>query len=182
MGWTGCNIPCPQTKGERVWETLRQEGFHREDIVDMAMVGTTLYMAVRYESGIFGVVILTDYDRYNGMFYTKVVSEDMGPCECDCPKHVLDKLSPTDHEYAIEWRKRCEAKRKAKTERRKNDGLAKLPYGTKIRLLGSNGGRDFNGRILTVAARSGRRTFVDYDNHARFTKPLVEAVGWEIVR
>jgi hypothetical protein len=31
----------------------------------------------------------------------------MGPRECDCPNSILDLLSPTDHQYAQEWRARC---------------------------------------------------------------------------
>jgi len=28
----------------------------------------------------------------------------MGPCECDCPEPVLDLLTTTDREYALQWR------------------------------------------------------------------------------
>jgi hypothetical protein len=31
----------------------------------------------------------------------------MGPCECDCPDAILDLVTPTDHQYADEWRARC---------------------------------------------------------------------------
>lgn len=182
MGWTGCFIDCPKTKEERIREALRQEGYHAEDIVDMALVGTVLYMAVRLQNGIvYGTVLLTNYDRYRQEFYTKVIGEDMGPCEIDCPKRILDKLSPTDNEYAITWRDRCDAKRKSNTERKKNDKLGNLPYGSQIRLLGSNGGRDFTGTILYVEKRHGRKAFIDYSRMSRFSKPLVEAVGWELV-
>src|SRR3546814_10831371 len=37
------------------------------------------------------------------------MSENMGPCEADCPAAILELLSPTDHEYALDWRARCRA-------------------------------------------------------------------------
>lgn len=44
-------------------------------------------------------------------FGYKVVGENMGPCEDDCPKSILSLLTETTSEYAREWRKRCAAKR-----------------------------------------------------------------------
>lgn len=181
MGWTSCILlDCPKGT-DRIAEALAQEGYHTSDIADIAMIGTTIYMAVRYGDRIYGTVILTDYDKYTNRFFTKVIGEDMGPAECDCPKRIIDKLSDTDNEYALDWRRRCAEKRRAKAERRKNDGLSKLQYGATIRLLGSNGGRDFTGTILTVEERRGHRVFVDYGRMCRFSKPLVESVGWELV-
>jgi hypothetical protein len=37
------------------------------------------------------------------------MEESMGPCECDCPEHILDLLTPTDREWALRWRARCRA-------------------------------------------------------------------------
>ena len=37
------------------------------------------------------------------------MSEDMGPCESECPLAILDLLTPTTDEYALDWRKRCRA-------------------------------------------------------------------------
>lgn len=44
-------------------------------------------------------------DYYN--FGYKDMEENMGPCEHQCPESILDLLTPTTHEYAIEWRKAC---------------------------------------------------------------------------
>ncbi len=33
----------------------------------------------------------------------------MGPCECDCPEQILNLLTPTTQEYALQWRVRCRA-------------------------------------------------------------------------
>ena len=31
----------------------------------------------------------------------------MGPHACDCPEPILDLLTPTDRQYALQWRARC---------------------------------------------------------------------------
>src|SRR3546814_15017544 len=47
--------------------------------------------------------------RDGHQFGYKDMSENMGPCEADCPAAILELLSPTDHEYALDWRARCRA-------------------------------------------------------------------------
>ena len=54
------------------------------------------------------------------------LDESMGPCEADCPARILDLLTPTDKEYAREWRAHC----RANLERR----ARKLSDGDRIRL------------------------------------------------
>jgi hypothetical protein len=40
-------------------------------------------------------------------FGYKDMSEDMGPYEAKCPLRVLGRLTPTDSEWANDWRARC---------------------------------------------------------------------------
>lgn len=42
-------------------------------------------------------------------FGYKDMTENMGPCEDNCPRYILDLLSPTSHQYALDWRRRCAA-------------------------------------------------------------------------
>jgi hypothetical protein len=35
------------------------------------------------------------------------MTEDMGPCEAECPKQIIDLLTPTESSIANEWRERC---------------------------------------------------------------------------
>jgi hypothetical protein len=87
---------------------------------------TTYYAAAeRYTESetqeIFAIVCLTRFNRRNKeglIFGYKDMTEHMGPCESACPRHILDLLTPTTHEYALDWRARCNA-RLALTERRK---------------------------------------------------------------
>jgi hypothetical protein len=46
-------------------------------------------------------------DREGMIFGYKDMSEDMGPCEAECPQPILDLLTPTSSEYASAWRARC---------------------------------------------------------------------------
>ena len=73
----------------------------------------------------FGIVFKTSRHRtaYKGTveFCIKEITEDMGPCQSDAPKKMLDlldKLAPEPRGYAADWRKSCReklAKKKEKT-------------------------------------------------------------------
>ena len=121
-------------------------------VLKSAMVGSVYYAAVmnlkRYgkekpdgtrsvedipeaERRIWGVVFLTAVDRNEYFnFSYKDISEDMGPCESKCPVSILKLLSPTDSEWANEWRARCQEY----AEKQKSpNALRNLPIGAVIR-------------------------------------------------
>jgi hypothetical protein len=59
---------------------------------------------------VWAAVCLVKYnprDKEGLVFGYKDISEDMGPCEAECPAAILDLLTPTKSEYANEWRARC---------------------------------------------------------------------------
>lgn len=115
-----------------------------------AMVGKTYYAAIELkrfnnatkrweERETFAAVILTDVDNksvYN--FGYKMMDETVGPCDDNCPESILKLLSPTEDEYALDWRKRCMENAEKKKRR---DKLGKLPVGTHIRF-------QINGRVF----------------------------------
>ena len=75
----------------------------------------------------FCVVCVTRTNiRERENFWMKVMSEDMGPFYYDCPESILRLLSPTDNQYALEWRRQCRENRKRLTP-------GKLPIGTRIK-------------------------------------------------
>ena len=45
----------------------------------------------------------------------------MGPYEADCPARILDLLTETDNQHALDWRRRCRANLERRS-RRLNDG------------------------------------------------------------
>ena len=73
----------------------------------------------------------------------------MGPCETDCPASILDLLTPTDKEYALDWRARC----RANLERR----ARKLADGDRIRLPEPMKFSDGNVLQEFIVAKRGRR-------------------------
>lgn len=90
-------------------------------VISSAMVGRVHYAAVKISKTntttfepvkVIGVVTLTEGNARD--FGTKKIGEDMGPCESECPAHILDLLDPLDaadprNTYAIAWRDRCRA-------------------------------------------------------------------------
>jgi hypothetical protein len=54
-----------------------------------------------------GVVIMIEPQPQEGRFHIKVMDEREGPLAYDCPKEVLDLLTPTDDPKALAWRARC---------------------------------------------------------------------------
>jgi len=110
MGWHGSQMGLHQSKLEFVLEMGRPaEGV---SIVDYAQRGHTFYIAYkRADTGRVTACVALLKTTKDGWGYVKFIDEECGPLHYDCPKRILDKLSPTTHEYALEWRKKCHAQR-----------------------------------------------------------------------
>lgn len=84
----------------------------------------TYYAAVEEIVGetrrVYAVVCLLSFTRTE--FGYKDMSEDMGPVESDCPKAILDLLTPTDSKYAQEWRERCRSRAERRATKTVKDG------------------------------------------------------------
>ena len=119
MGWTGTPMWRNPKGKERVRLAIEQE-VDAERVIDSALVGNTVYLAMTRGNDVFGAVITTSFCHHE--FITKAMSEDMLPYCYDCPKRLLDKLTPTDDPESLKWRKEClerhEAKRKERAEKR----------------------------------------------------------------
>jgi hypothetical protein len=92
---------------------------HRVTVLASALVGMRTYYAAveRVETSgdriVFAVVCLVNYnpraaDGYS--FGYKDMDETVGPYESDCPEDILDLLTDTDRDYALQWRARCRAR------------------------------------------------------------------------
>ncbi len=114
MGWTFNHRP----KGESIFDFFSREFNYQTDrgifhVIDCASNFTEAYLAV--QSGpneattVSGVVCLLRYrnsDYYN--FGYKDIGENCGPGVYDCPERILNLLSVTDNQNALEWRQRCQ--------------------------------------------------------------------------
>lgn len=159
MGWTGYHATHYKNgKIDRKAEcdAYFMEGLNRGhfNVLKSSMVGNTYYAAVsplkksngkddngnyiyvdipENERIVFGAVFLTSTDAkdyYN--FSYKDMDETCGPYKYDCPKGILDLLTPTENEYALEWRKACYEN----LAKKKNpNALNKLPVGTVIKVI-----------------------------------------------
>ena len=141
MGWTGYHATHYKPDGSidrkasldyelfTRWEG--HENAHK--LLKSSMVGTTYYAAAQNSKGqIYGLVVLTSMDNndYFNLRY-KDMDETMGPGPDNCPASILKLLSPTDHEWALDWRKRC----REKAEQKKSPtALPNLPIGARIRV------------------------------------------------
>ena len=114
MGWTYTHKDSDQSVKDFMAKQFNYEKDGRSGkILDCAIVKFRTYYAA-YEvkaadkpTEVIGLVCLLGYakDYYN--FGYKDMTEDMGPCESECPDRILNLLTPTTSEYATEWRKRC---------------------------------------------------------------------------
>ena len=159
MGWTG--IHATHYKGGTIDRKAECDAYFMESlnaghyrVEKSTMVGSVYYAAVTalkkyvaentYEDlpeekqFTFGVVFLTtveNSDYYN--FCYKDLDEDCGSGYFDCHESILKLLSPTDNEYANNWRSRCREHQK----RRKF--LKNAPIGISIEF-------EFNGKTCRV--------------------------------
>ena len=149
MGWDYTHATHYTTKGtiDRKAEVDEHFNWSSEktavEVAKSCMVGSTYYAALRVtdkETGnieITAEVVLTHTDsREYFNFGMKAISEDMGPAEDRCPASILKLLSPTDSEYAINWRERC---RKNIEARKSPNTLSNLPIGSVIRFTNWKG-------------------------------------------
>lgn len=142
MGWTSYNAKYyKKGKIDRIAEV---KSHFKEDenykVLKASAVGSTIYMAVEREINnekiVFCAVYLTSTnmkDYYN--FSYKDMDETVGPCQRECPESILKLLTPTDSEWANEWRADCwENIRKKKEKRKDPNSLANLPIGSVIEM------------------------------------------------
>lgn len=88
----------------------------RYQVIKSSMIGNTYYAAVKdnKDNKIFATIILTQIWGKNKhkTFAYKQMSEECGPCENTCPVSILNLLTPTNDEAALNWRRKCYNKHK----------------------------------------------------------------------
>jgi hypothetical protein len=207
MGWTSYHVPQTYNPKTRKWIIDRKvecdklfncnmiENRGKYEVLKSRMVGSTYYAAVkmtRYATEtepekvqVIAAVVLTAVDSksyYN--FSYKDMDETVGPYKYDCPKSILDLLTPIESEWANNWRKACYDNIKAKND---PNGLTKLPVGTVIKVTMPVDTLYYKvGDIVTLTKEynwTGKRTGW-YAPRARFTSRLMKLLEghYEIVK
>ena len=139
MGWTECGDMPVESKADlkRYADALYSEDIHEWDgcictdkvlvrrrVLKSSIAKGTWYGAIEnttLETGktdVWAGVCLVGKSE-DGCFLYKDISESSLPCYYDCPKSVLDLLSPTDNEYALAWRQKCRSALSEKAERKR---------------------------------------------------------------
>lgn len=114
MGTYGLHKP----HGQSFRETLEKEfdsEFHK--VIDCSIIKRKVaYLACKSihpktkKETVYALVCKLDFLPNTNEwcnFYYKPMEEDMGPYYFNCPKRILDLLSPTDSKTANEWRESC---------------------------------------------------------------------------
>lgn len=108
MGWTGIYVGTDTVNRKvfldvELWEHCKNQF----KLLRSTVVNSTYYaVATHLETGKTSAwVVLTAMD--DGEFFYKEMNEDMGPNEAKMPESMVKLLSPTDSEYANNWRRRC---------------------------------------------------------------------------
>jgi hypothetical protein len=186
MGWVSYHRP----EGETDRAHFQRELLSTPDyeIVQCASVNLVFYAAVRTISTgeVWALVVLMRWTRGRFNFAYKDLDETMGPAEADAPAAVLDALTPTDNEYALEWRQRCRANlaRRAAARQRQREVTAGVVIRTAAALQFENG---LQARLFECVHRSGRtiRWQAITDDGTRFPCRLgsrwAERYSWEII-
>ena len=139
MGWTSYHAT--HYKKGKIDRKAECDAMWNDDpnfeVLKSSMVGSIYYAAIKRDATVFGVVFITSTNakEYCNFAY-KDMDETMGPGYYDCPKGILDLLTPTASDWANEWRQKCYEKH----EQKKNpDALSNLPLGTVIKFTTFDG-------------------------------------------
>lgn len=123
MGWTYYQATYYKKDGkiDRLAECRAK--FGKQPSWADSMVDNVYYAAMKSTKtgDIWALIVLTDTD--GNEFGYKDMDETCDPYYYDCPIGILKLLSPTENEYAKEWRKNCYAVIKQKRRQQK---LARL--------------------------------------------------------
>lgn len=126
---------------------------------------------------VFAIVCLVRWnprDKEGLVLGYKDMEESMGPCEAECPARILDLLTPTESEYALDWRRRCaeNLKRRART----------IEDGDRIKLAATLTFTDGHvGDEFIVQKRGRKLSFRNPDGHGRYRISGFMDLAWEIV-
>lgn len=153
MGWTSVNAQVKYKNGKAYIDRKEEcdklfnqpmvtmgssEPIGKYEVLKSAMRGSIYYAAVRKtkfsepdKSNVFAAICITSTNLKESFnFNYKDMDESCNPYYYDCPVGILELLSPTDNENALNWRKKC----REKTEEMRNPySLTNLPVGSIVK-------------------------------------------------
>ena len=194
MGWTSqrATFYTDDGKVDRKQEVLHLCNENSENgewkVLKIANVGSTFYCAVQRtrpngERYVFGEVVLTSTtskDYFN--FSYKTISEDCGPCEDNCPPSILNLLSPTNSEWANNWRKRCyENAEKARIKKQDPHSLKNLPLGAVVEFINPRTKETEQVR-KTKHPMFKRPIWICVDKNVRYLQTQIDKLPYKVIK
>jgi hypothetical protein len=153
--WQSFKIGLSRNVPQYVLDFLRdEEGYEPDDILDAEEIDGVVYVAFRRLDGNVHAGVL--FPRDEGWYKFRWDAE--GPTAEECPVRILDQLSPTDDEWANEWRDRC----RVIASRKGNFESDNLPYRQLFYLAVPI---DVDGKKVEYFVRSTPDTFEGIDRH-----------------
>ncbi len=188
MGWTSYNLEPSEVETEvrRILETGSKNVSFK--ILKLEKKSSVYYAAVerimdenpesRIVSGMVVLTAIDNSDYYN--FSYRLMDETEGPCVCDCSLSLVNLLSPTDSEYALQWRERVKEKVRERSEKNKETRLLKsLPVGSKIKFNKWGTGYVILSKIFY--AREQSEVWADLKEGYRYKVSDILKNGYQIV-
>ena len=121
----------------------------------------------------FAAVFLTTASK--GEWGYKDMDETSGPNQAEAPAKLLDLLSPTSAEFALDWRMRCRAHAARSGRRLKSGDVIRLA--TPLRF--SDGAELQTFRIAREKwGRSNRTVFISTENGGRYSVSNIMSRDW----
>lgn len=187
MGWSFESKP-RDVKG-RIREMLTWEsGEFRNRCLDVAMSLNVAYAAVERchkqtgEREVWAAIFLMRYvrgdDPYNWGY--KDLTENCGPCEARCPERILALLTPTDNEYAKEWRESCWANIKQRKQSRKLKVGAEIEFDSPVKFTDGFVGQRFRVESMKWGRRA-KRVLVGSNGGLYRLRGFNQRTDWKIV-
>jgi hypothetical protein len=189
MGWSFGPKPhdvAAALRGRLTWENARQH----TRCLDLALTLTAAYAAVETinkasgEREVWAAVILLRYCRERDdpyPFGTKELEESMGPRECGCPARILDLLTPTTNQWALEWRAACRARLERSLKTRMPKVGTRVRFAAPVSFKNGLSEREFTVAELLVRGRKRRVLAGAGGGFFRISRACWESRPWSVV-
>jgi hypothetical protein len=131
MGWTTMQKP----QNVKAFMDNLYSGPHHKVLKSAIVNFREYYAAVEFDGIVYAGVAMMDFwpHDYQSFGY-KDMDDTQGPVIRNCPKAILDLLTETEDEYAINWRKECY--RRIEQKATNLDLHKSLKDGQKVRCFG----------------------------------------------
>ena len=176
-----------KTECDKLFNCNMVKNLGKYEVLKSRMVGSTYYAAVKMTTyatetdpekvEVIAAIVLTAVESksYHNFSY-KDMDETVGPFKYDCPKSILDMLTPTESERAKKWRKICYDKIETKND---PNSLGKLPVGSIIQVVMPVDTLYYKiGDVVTLTKEMnwGSNRTGWYTDRARFTSRLMKCL------